>query len=121
MPWLRVWALPVLPVSWSFTHWMELSPSWVDEDSWLRSPLSASCSPSWVTWAMAGMAATASIAKSAANSINFFIFSYLPLWNLTNLHIYDRTPPPQAPSSKRMVLADQKDDFGATRESPDHS
>jgi hypothetical protein len=41
---------------------------------------------------MAGMAATASIAKSAANSINFFIFSYLRLWKLTNLHIYDRIP-----------------------------
>src|ERR687897_1117704 len=51
---------------------MELSPSWVDEDSWLRSALSPSCSPSWVTWAMAGMAATASIAKSAANNISFF-------------------------------------------------
>src|ERR671911_2380819 len=73
MPWLRVWALPVLPVSWSLEHWMELLPSWVDEESWLRSALSPSCSPSWVTWAMAGMAATASIAKSAANNINFFI------------------------------------------------
>ena len=31
-PWLRVWALPVLPVSWSFAHWMELSPSWVVEE-----------------------------------------------------------------------------------------
>src|ERR687894_9139 len=72
MPWLRLWALPVLPVSWSFTHWMELSPSWVDEESWLRSALSPSCSPSCVTCAMAGMAATASIAKSAANNINFF-------------------------------------------------
>src|SRR5918999_4089398 len=75
MPWLRVWALPVLPVSWSLEHWMELSPSWVDEASWLRSALSPSCSPSWVTWAMAGMAATASIANSAANSINFFNFT----------------------------------------------
>src|SRR5919112_757618 len=90
---------------------MELSPSWVDEDSWLSSPLSASCSASWVTWAMAGMAATASIAKSAANSINFFIFSYLRLWNLTNLHKLLH-PTPQAPSSKRMILAEQKDDFG---------
>src|SRR5918997_1870839 len=75
MPWLRLWALPVLPVSWSFTHWMELSPSWVDEESWLRSALSPSCSSSWVTWAMAGMAATASIAKSAANNISFFNFT----------------------------------------------
>src|ERR687894_1259441 len=75
MPWLRVWALPVLPVSWSLEHWMELSPSWVDEESWLRSPLSPSCSSSWVTWAMAGMAATASIAKSAANNISFFNFT----------------------------------------------
>src|SRR5918993_3607966 len=75
MPWLRLWALPVLPVSWSFEHWMELSPSWVDEASWLRSALSPSCSSSWVTWAMAGMAATASIAKSAANNISFFNFT----------------------------------------------
>src|SRR5918997_3232523 len=54
---------------------MELSPSWVDEDSWSSSPLSPSCSSSWVTWAMAGMAATASIAKSAANNISFFNFT----------------------------------------------
>src|SRR5215211_1432093 len=54
---------------------------------------------------MAGMAARASIAKSAANSTNFFIFSYLRLWNLTNLHRHDRTPPLQAPSSKRMIQA----------------
>src|ERR687890_1889569 len=74
MPWLRLWALPVLPVSWSLEHWMELLPSWVDEESWLRSALSPSCSFSWVTWAMAGMAATASIAKSAASIINFFNF-----------------------------------------------
>src|ERR671911_2845063 len=73
MPWLRVWALPVLPVSWSLEHWMELLPSWVDEASWLRSALSPSCSSSWVTWAMAGIAATASIARSAASIINFFI------------------------------------------------
>src|SRR5918995_2467746 len=72
MPWLRVWALPVLPVSWSLEHWMELSPSWVDEESWLRSALSPSCSPSCVTWAMAGIAATASTARSAASNINFF-------------------------------------------------
>src|SRR5918994_5565448 len=52
---------------------MELSPSWVDEASWLRSALSPSCSCSWVTWAMAGIAATVSIARSAASIINFFI------------------------------------------------
>ena len=28
--WFWVCALPVLPVSWSFTHWMELSPVWED-------------------------------------------------------------------------------------------
>src|ERR687898_617531 len=75
MPWLRVWALPVLPVSWSFTHQMELSPDWVCSEDWSNSPLSPSCSTSSVTWAMAGMAATASIAKSAANNISFFNFT----------------------------------------------
>jgi hypothetical protein len=51
---------------------MELSPSWVAEELWLSSALSASCSPSWVTCATTGMVAKASIAKSAANKINFF-------------------------------------------------
>jgi hypothetical protein len=50
------------------------------------------------------MAATASIAKSAANSINFFIFSYLRLWNLTNLHKLLH------PTPASTIL--QKDDFG---------
>src|SRR5215207_1903966 len=87
MPWLRVWALPVLPVSWSFEHWMELSPSWVDEESWLRSALSPSCSPSWVTWAMAGIAATATIARSAANNISFFFVNFFyPLFFCLALH-----------------------------------
>src|SRR5215218_9345594 len=74
---VRFWVLPVLPTPWILAHWLELSPSWVAEKSWLSSPLSPSCSSSWLICAMAGIAATASIAKSAANSINFFIF-YLP-------------------------------------------
>jgi hypothetical protein len=39
----------------------------------LSSPLSPSCSSSWLTCAMTGTAAKASIAKSAANNINFLI------------------------------------------------
>src|SRR5215216_3367827 len=61
-----------------FAHWVELSPSLVTEKSWLSSALSASCSSSCVTCAMAGIAATATIARSAANNINFFISSAPP-------------------------------------------
>src|SRR5215207_6761932 len=65
--------LPVLAAPWMPAHWVELLPSWVAEKSWSISAASPSCSSSWVTCAMAGMAATASIARSAASIINFFI------------------------------------------------
>src|ERR687894_1947139 len=71
--WIRsswFWALPVLATPWMPAHWLELSPSLVAEKSWLTSPLSVSCSASWPIWAMAGTAATASIASMVASTIN---------------------------------------------------
>src|SRR3954469_20321745 len=43
------WALPVLATPWSPTVWLELSPPPVTLNDWSISPLSASCSNSWLS------------------------------------------------------------------------
>src|SRR5215208_1461639 len=41
--------LPVLLTPWTPAHWLELSPSLVTSNVWSSSPLSPSCSVSWVS------------------------------------------------------------------------
>jgi hypothetical protein len=65
-------ALPVLLMPCMPWQELELSPPPVTVKFWLESPLSTPCSGDWVTWAMAGTAATTAIANNAANNINFF-------------------------------------------------
>src|SRR5215204_7425226 len=44
-----LWALPVLAAPCTAALWLELSPELVTVNDWLTSPLSASCSLSWLT------------------------------------------------------------------------
>src|SRR5215204_6220945 len=44
-----LWVLPVLAAPCTAALWLELSPELVTVNDWLTSPLSASCSLSWLT------------------------------------------------------------------------
>src|SRR4051794_31344074 len=79
--------LPVLSTPCTPWHELELSPPPVTVNVWLESPLLFSCSVPWLTCAMAGTAATTTIASKAANNIIFFIpFSFFSLYSLTHIH-----------------------------------
>jgi hypothetical protein len=45
-----LWVAPVLDTSRTPLHWLELLPSLVTVSGWATSPLSASCSVSWVSF-----------------------------------------------------------------------
>src|SRR4051812_47987141 len=72
---LLLFRLPVLETPCTPWHELELSPPPVTVNVWLEPPLLLSCSVPWLTCAMAGTAATTTIASKAANNIIFFNFT----------------------------------------------